>query len=399
MPNTPQSKHGMASRSSRPQNQKVKICMGSIARKGNFALRIALSLALAGFSLAAFPLGAKAFAEDIDTNPQPDEFQQRIEDSAAAYNEAVERTAELDQAIADNAAAIEELQEKLPQQRKRANNALIELYKSQQDTATILDIVLSSASFSEFITRVDYFNTVTRANMSEVEALNKMQDNLTQAQASLETDRAEASQQEQAAQAALAEAQAARVEAQRRAAEEARRAAEEAEAAQKSTSSSASGKTSADDVTKDAADSASEAEQPADTSAGAASTDTADWTSDEDRFVSEWTGRINNYLAGTALAGQGETFARAAWTYGVDPRWSPAISYVESTCGAYCFNPHNAWGWGSASWDTWEEAINSHVAGLARGYGYTLTYDAAKKYCPPNADHWYSTCLAQMNRI
>ena len=131
----------------------------------------------------------------------------------------------------------------------------------------------------------------------------------------------------------------------------------------------------------------------------AASTDTADWSSDEDAFVSQWTARINNYLAGSPLSGYGETFARAAWTYGVDPRWSPAISYVESTKGAYCFASHNAWGWGSVSWDSWEEAINAHVAGLARGYGYTLTYAAAQKYCPPNADHWYNSCLAQMNSI
>ena len=40
-----------------------------------------------------------------------------------------------------------------------------------------------------------------------------------------------------------------------------------------------------------------------------------------------------------------------------------------------------------------------HTSGLARGYGYTLTYAAAQKYCPPNADHWYNSCLAQMNSI
>ena len=431
MPNALQPKHGIFSHgaganqrgacspfatpgtaASRPTHKAVShradTATSPAARTVNIALRCLLAATLASFSLAALPFAqGRALAEDIDTNPQPDEFQQRIEDSAAAYNNATKRAAELDQAIADNDAAIKELQEKLPEQRERANAALVELYKSQQDTATMLDIVLSSANFSEFITRVDYFNTVTRANMSEVEALGKMQDDLTQAQANLEAEKAEADQQAQAAQDALAEAQAARVEAQRKAAEEARRAAEEAEAAQKAASSSASSSASASsgEASADASDSddsdnsgSSAAETPAE-SGGAASTDTADWTSDEDRFVSEWAGRINNYLAGTPLAGQGETFARAAWTYGVDPRWSPAISYVESSCGAYCFQPHNAWGWGSVSWGSWEEAINSHVAGLARGYGYTLTYEAAKKYCPPNADHWYSTCLAQMNRI
>jgi len=32
-------------------------------------------------------------------------------------------------------------------------------------------------------------------------------------------------------------------------------------------------------------------------------------------------------------------------------------------------------------------------------YGGHLTYAAAKKYCPPNADFWYSTVLAEMERI
>ena len=83
----------------------------------------------------------------------------------------------------------------------------------------------------------------------------------------------------------------------------------------------------------------------------------------------------------------------------MDPRFSPAISAVESSKGLYCFKPHNAWGWGSSSWNTWEDAIWDHVAGLASGYGGHLTYAAAQKYCPPNAAHWYSSVLANMERI
>ena len=127
--------------------------------------------------------------------------------------------------------------------------------------------------------------------------------------------------------------------------------------------------------------------------------DGADWTSDQESFIAEWTWRIDAYLAGSPLAGQGRTFAEAAWNYGVDPRWSPAISYTESSKGAACYMPHNAWGWGGCEWDSWEEAINDHVRGLARGYGYTISMEAAQKYCPPNAQHWYDVTSAQMNLI
>lgn len=124
-----------------------------------------------------------------------------------------------------------------------------------------------------------------------------------------------------------------------------------------------------------------------------------DWGVGKEAFLSEWGTRIDAYLAGSPLAGQGATFAQAAWDNGVDPRWSPAISNTESTKGAHCFLPHNAWGWGASGWSSWEEAINAHVAGLSKGYGYSLTHANAVKYCPPNADAWFTNTLGQMNAI
>lgn len=130
-----------------------------------------------------------------------------------------------------------------------------------------------------------------------------------------------------------------------------------------------------------------------------ASLSEVNWDVSEEEFVAEWTARIDAYLAGSPLAGQGVTFATAAWNNGVDPRWSPAISNTESSKGAHCFLPHNAWGWGQSSWSSWEEAINAHVSGLAANYGYSITYSYAQKYCPPNYDHWFTSTLSEMKRI
>ena len=124
-----------------------------------------------------------------------------------------------------------------------------------------------------------------------------------------------------------------------------------------------------------------------------------DWSVGKDAFVAEWTARIDAYLAGSPLAGYGASFAEAAWDTGVDPRWSPAISNTESGKGSACFLPHNAWGWGASSWSDWDTAIRSHVAGLASGYGYSLTLEAAEAYCPPHAVDWYNKTLAQMASI
>lgn len=124
-----------------------------------------------------------------------------------------------------------------------------------------------------------------------------------------------------------------------------------------------------------------------------------DFSIGKEAFVSEWTARIDRYLAGSNLAGYGATFAQAAWDNGVDPRWSPAISNTESTKGANCFAPHNAWGWTGGAWSSWDSAIRAHVKGLADIYGFTISYANAKKYCPPNADNWYRDTLNEMSKI
>lgn len=126
-----------------------------------------------------------------------------------------------------------------------------------------------------------------------------------------------------------------------------------------------------------------------------------DFTVGKEAFLSEWTARIDNYLAGSPLAGQGATFAEAAWNNSVDPRWSPAISNTESSKGAVPYkSSYNAWGWmASVTWGSWEEAINAHVAGLASGYGYSITVAAAQKYCPPTYMDWYNKTIAEMMKI
>ena len=124
--------------------------------------------------------------------------------------------------------------------------------------------------------------------------------------------------------------------------------------------------------------------------------DTVDWSMSKAEFVEEWGARIDTFLSGSNLEGYGTVFAENAWDNSIDPRFSPAISFMESGRASNCFLSHNAWGWGSTGWDSWEEAIAAHVKGLADGYGYSLTYSGAQKYCPPNYAVWYPTVLAQI---
>lgn len=124
-----------------------------------------------------------------------------------------------------------------------------------------------------------------------------------------------------------------------------------------------------------------------------------DWSVGKSAFLAQWGSRIDAYLEGSPLSGYGMTFAEAAWDNGVDPRWSPAISNTESGKGTACFRSCNAWGWGNSSWGDWDTAIRAHVTGLASAYGYSITMEAAQRYCPPTWQSWYNKTLEQMALI
>lgn len=355
-------------------------------------------------------LSATAHADDTSslgssptTDAIPSEFQQRVEETAAAYTEAVEERQAVEQQIVDCQARIDELEMQLPAVQDRAAEAIKSQYKYQQGTNELIELLFSADGFEQFLATLQYFDSVERHNANQIDELLALQNQLAEERGALDAALAEAQATEEAAEVALEEAKAARAEAQRRAEEEARRRAEEA-ARQAAAAASQDQATAGELVADSGEDTGSEA--PADESwempgAGYEEPEepAVDWTSDRDIFINGWGARIDAYLGGSPLGGYGSTFAAAAWDYGVDPRFSPAIAFAESSLGAYCFLPHNAWGWGSVSWGSWEEAIYAHVAGLARGYGYTVTYEGALKYCPPNADHWYNTVSSQMSLI
>ena len=354
--------------------------------------KLVIRMLAATLVLCALP--CIAFAEDIDTDPQPDALQLEVERSAEAYESAVANMAAIEDALAENEARVAELQKLIPEQQRKCEEAAVALYKSQVDSAGLLDLLLGSASIEDLFFRVDSINRVTLAHETELLRLVEMQEELTASTEQLEADRLAAEESVNAADRALTAAQSARLEAQRRAEEEMQRQAEAAAAAAAAQAPVQSEEAESESASEPESEASAETDE-----AEAVVSDGADWTSDQDAFIAEWTWRIDAYLAGSPMAGQGQTFAEAAWNYGVDPRWSPAISYTESSKGAACFLSHNAWGWGDCEWDTWEEAINDHVRGLARGYGYTISMEAARKYCPPNSQHWYDTTSAQMNLI
>lgn len=309
---------------------------------------------------------------------EPDDLQKKIEQTAQEYNEALDALEELEQQIEENDIKISILEGELPIQEGKSNDAIKAMYMMQQDGHSLLDMVLSAESLDSFLTNIEYINRIQKSNFEEVSRLNELKEELEETKTTLDEQRIQAEEEAERAEEALEAAKKARAEAverARRLAEEEAKARLEAEAKAK-------------------AEAAEAEKEKAKTENG-----DIDWAADKQIFVAEWAPRIDAYLSGSPLAGQGKTFAVAAWNHGVDPRWSPAISCTESSKGRHCFRSHNAWGWGHEGWSSWEEAIDAHVAGLSRGYGYTISVKSAKKYCPPNWEHWYNSTLSEMNKI
>ena len=360
---------------------------------------------LLAFFLMAFTTHSTAAADEADMevlNMTALELQQEIESAQAAYSAAQEEVEAAAAAVDEKRKRLEKLEKQIPEQQERSAKAAREQYKLQQQGAGIVELLLSSDSFFDFISCMDYMDRVSDANAAEMNRLAQLKEEAVAEQSRLRAAQREAEEKMQGAKDALDKAEAAQAEVQRRIEEEARLQAEIA--AQAAALAEEPRDNDGGSPGGDSGGSASESGNAGDTGSSGDAGETGGagsggGASAGDDTEDSWAARIDAYLAGSPLAGQGRTFARAALKYGVDPRFSPAISFTESSKGLYCFKPHNAWGWGSASWSSWEEAIDAHVAGLARGYGGQISIEGAKKYCPPNWKAWYNRTLAQMNMI
>lgn len=357
--------------------------------------RVLISILAIGIAVSAFAFASprSAYADDAELS----QLQAQIESTADDYDKATARVAELQQQIQDNQNRIDEISGQLPAQQERSSDAVKALYLLQQEGYNMFQMILGSENIGDFLQRLDYVDCIQQHNVAQLQKLNNMKTELEDSQANLNEAEKQADLEADRASRALDQAKTARQEAQDRAVAEA---AAQAAAAQAAAAQGTTAATSSSGGGVDSQNTASSV--PADNAgggvSGSVSADDVNWSSDKTAFVAEWTGRIDNYLSGSPLSGYGRLFAESAWDYGVDPRWSPAISCIESGKGAVCFRSCNAWGWMGQSFGSWDEAVPAHVSYLARVYGGTLTYAAAAKYCPPG-DSWYNAVLAQMNSI
>lgn len=377
----------------------MKLDSKRTARPGRAFLALAMVLCMVNLLVPHTALAAKSVkqaSQEVErANAEVEAAETDVTRTAAAYDEAVAEQDRLAAEISELGKQIDEINKELPQQEKRSDDSCIALYKIKSENMGVLAALLSAESISEAISMLDSYNYIVGQNLRQMEKTAKLKQSLEDKRSQIESDKASADDAAASASEALESAKAARQQAQANAAA-AQKAEEEAEA-KAAEEAEAAAKTAEE---KKAANAAKKTAKKNSESASDASADKVDWSSDKTAFVNKWTPRINSYLSGSPTAGTGKYYAIAAWNNGVDPRWAPAISCIESSKGAACFRSHNAWGYGGSGFSSWEEGINTVVATLGSSlYGGALTKAAAQTYCPPTWQEWYNNVASEMAKI
>lgn len=147
--------------------------------------RIACTIGLAGVIAlgGAAPVPtlspAAAHAATPSTRAELKRLQSRVSSAAATYAEATAKANELNAqvaAIADEIIHIE--QELLPARQRRAAEAASDLYKSHSSNGGAISLLLNAGSFADFINLTKYLGTVQNANVSALNELNDLEDQL-----------------------------------------------------------------------------------------------------------------------------------------------------------------------------------------------------------------------------
>lgn len=147
--------------------------------------RIACTIGLAGVIAlgGAAPVPtlspAAAHAATPSTRAELKRLQSRVSSAAATYVEATAKADELNAqvaAIADEIIHIE--QELLPARQRRAAEAASDLYKTHSSNGGAISLLLNAGSFADFINLTKYLGTVQSANVSALNELNDLEDQL-----------------------------------------------------------------------------------------------------------------------------------------------------------------------------------------------------------------------------
>lgn len=229
-------------------------------------LGIGHALAALGTALALGCLGPLAPAPALADTAE--ELQAKVDEASQAHDEASARVSDLEAQAAEAQAKIDGVEAQLPEQRKRAEESMRAMYKMQQNSPGLVSLLLSSDSFSDFLTTYQYISVVQRDNLSEVNHLAQLEQQLSSSKQELDASRGEAEAQRDRAADALAEAQSALDELNRQIAAE--------QAAREQAEAQAAAQAAAEQAARDAAAQQAQTPQPSPSGTGETTSDSSD---------------------------------------------------------------------------------------------------------------------------
>ncbi len=160
----------------------------------------AVAAVAAGLCCAAVPARAATL----------DELQAQIDSCSETFDDAVTRANELQDQIASNEERVAAIQGELPGKREAASKSLRTMYKLRSNAMGVIELLLSSESFNEVISTVQYLDAVVSHNNAAIDGLVSASDELDRTRAELETEKAQADAEVASAMDALTQANQAR---------------------------------------------------------------------------------------------------------------------------------------------------------------------------------------------
>lgn len=151
------------------------------ARTARLACTIGLTgaLVMSGSTQALTLSPTPAYAASSETLAELNRLQGQLSSASSTYSEATSNAAELNAQVAEIADEILHIeQDLLPARQQRAADAASDLYKTHSSNGGTISLLLNAESFADFINLSKYLGTVQDANVSALNELNKLEDEL-----------------------------------------------------------------------------------------------------------------------------------------------------------------------------------------------------------------------------
>ena len=146
----------------------------------------AAGVLLAGLlACAVSPLATRPTIAAADPISELQGIQERINQSNADYEAATEQVNQLQEQIDENEERIAQIEAELPDAQERASSSMRTLYKMQQSSGGLVELLLSADDFYDLISTIQYLDIIQEHSTDALDELVALESELEMTRASL----------------------------------------------------------------------------------------------------------------------------------------------------------------------------------------------------------------------